>query len=379
MHYRAEGAAVMTWQTMALDEFCRPRQWPTISKSQLTPAGYPVYGANGQIGWYTSYNHERETVLITCRGATCGTINVCPPQSYVTGNAMALDDLDESRVNLRFLVRSLTPDRLQRAITGSAQPQITRESLRGVTIPLPPLDEQCRIAAILDRADTLRTKRHECLSRLGELDNAVFTDMFGDPGTQDCFESAPLGDLVDFYSGGTPSKKHPEFWQGNIPWFSPKDLKAQYLWASTDHLGEAAVRATSIKMIPRDTIVIVVRGMILAHTVPISLVRVSAAINQDLKALLPRASINPFFLQAALRVQHDRILGLVSTAAHGTKRLETQLLKEIRIPRPGRAAEEDFYSRVEKSERVEKYLIQTGSEVDFLFKSLQARAFSGQL
>ena len=73
-----------------------PKQWPTIQQTDLTASGYPVYGANGRIGFYSEYNHEQPTVLLTCRGATCGTVNVCVPKSYVTGNAMALDDLDES-------------------------------------------------------------------------------------------------------------------------------------------------------------------------------------------------------------------------------------------------------------------------------------------
>ena len=58
-------------------------------------SGFPVYGANGQIGFYSEYNHEHPTILITCRGATCGRINISGPRSYVNGNAMALDDLDE--------------------------------------------------------------------------------------------------------------------------------------------------------------------------------------------------------------------------------------------------------------------------------------------
>ena len=76
--------------TVSLSDVCRPKQWKTISKSQLTTEGYPVYGANGRIGFYSEYNHELPTLLITCRGATCGALNVCEPRSYVTGNAMAL-------------------------------------------------------------------------------------------------------------------------------------------------------------------------------------------------------------------------------------------------------------------------------------------------
>ena len=59
-----------------LCELCNPKQWKTVSTSELTSTGYPVYGANGVIGYYSNYNHEKETLLITCRGATCGTLNI---------------------------------------------------------------------------------------------------------------------------------------------------------------------------------------------------------------------------------------------------------------------------------------------------------------
>ncbi len=59
-----------------LTDICTPKQWKTISTSDLHKTGYPVYGANGKIGFYNKYTHEFPTVLITCRGATCGTLNI---------------------------------------------------------------------------------------------------------------------------------------------------------------------------------------------------------------------------------------------------------------------------------------------------------------
>lgn len=206
---------------VAIEDFCRPRQWPTISQSKLTPHGYPVYGANGQIGWYTSYNHEIETVLITCRGATCGTINVCPPRSYVTGNAMALDELDQTRVDLRYLVHTLTPDRLRRTITGSAQPQITRESLRGVSIPLPPIAEQRRIAAILDHADALVSSRRAVMGLLDSLSGSIFLDTFGDPVRA----TSTLDELAEVQIGPFGSLLHKEdYIKDGVPLINPMHI-----------------------------------------------------------------------------------------------------------------------------------------------------------
>lgn len=134
------------WELMRIGDVCSPKQWPTITGKQLESSGYPVYGANGVIGFYSSYNHETPTVLVTCRGATCGTINVCEAKSYVTGNAMALDSPDGSKVELAYLETMLRMRGVDEAITGAAQPQITREKLSPVLIPVPPMSEQIRFA-----------------------------------------------------------------------------------------------------------------------------------------------------------------------------------------------------------------------------------------
>jgi len=137
-------------QVVSLHDICRPRQHPTISSKQLTSSGFPAYGANGQIGFYSSYTHESPVVAITCRGATCGTINWIPGKSYLTGNAMALDEVRTDLINERFLFHYLSAWGVAKSIAGSTQPQITRQSLNGIRIVLPELDEQIAIVALLD-------------------------------------------------------------------------------------------------------------------------------------------------------------------------------------------------------------------------------------
>ena len=163
-----------------LCEICNPKQWKTISSDMLKSEGYPVYGANGVIGYFSEYNHKKATLLITCRGATCGALNICEPFSYVNGNAMALDDLSPE-VDLKYLYYYLLTRGLSDTITGSAQPQIVRHSLQKVEVFYPQLDEQRRIAAVLDKVSDLIAKRREQLDKLDELVKARFVEMFGDP------------------------------------------------------------------------------------------------------------------------------------------------------------------------------------------------------
>ena len=78
-----------------LPAICRLKQWPTIPQKEMSGHGYPVYGANGIIGYHSEYNHENPTLFIGCRG-TCGSVHRSSPKSYINGNAMRLDDLKSS-------------------------------------------------------------------------------------------------------------------------------------------------------------------------------------------------------------------------------------------------------------------------------------------
>ena len=163
-----------------LTEISRPKQWKTISTKDLLDKGYPVYGANGKIGFFNNYTHVEPTLLITCRGATCGSINISEPKAYVNGNAMALDNLSND-VDLYYLKYFLEFRGFVDVISGSAQPQITGQNLKKIKIPLPSLSTQKKIAAILDSADQLRNLNKQLIEKYDELMQSLFLDMFGDP------------------------------------------------------------------------------------------------------------------------------------------------------------------------------------------------------
>ena len=141
----------MIWKTKTLAELCKMYQPITLSKKQLKSDGkYFVYGANGIIGKHDKYNHEKSQLLITCRGATCGSINISEPFSWINGNAMVVqpNENEISKEFLKYLFKG--PIDFSKIITGSAQPQITRESLNPILVSYPSLQEQQHIVTKLD-------------------------------------------------------------------------------------------------------------------------------------------------------------------------------------------------------------------------------------
>ncbi|EQK02319.1 TPA: restriction endonuclease subunit S [Clostridioides difficile] len=163
-----------------LIEICNPKQWKTISTNNLLSEGYTVYGANGVIGYYNQYTHENPTLMITCRGATCGTLNISEPFSYINGNAMALDNLTDD-VHIKYLYYYLMNRGFNDVISGSAQPQITRIGLSKIKVNYPNIEIQNKIVEVLDKAQELIDKRKEQIEALDELVKSRFVEMFGDP------------------------------------------------------------------------------------------------------------------------------------------------------------------------------------------------------
>ena len=141
-----------------------------------------------------------------------------------------------------------------------------------------------------------------------------------------------IGDLATFSSGGTPSKSEASYWGGGEPWISGKDLKTHYLSKSVDTLTDKGfVRA---KRAPKGSTLILVRGMTLLKDFPVGYATREVAFNQDIKALLPKGNVDGLFLSFLLAGEQDRIKRLVSTAGHGTGRLDTQLVKEYPVDIP---------------------------------------------
>ena len=191
-------------------EICNPKQWKTISTSKLLKDGYLVYGANGVIGFYNEYTHEKPTLMITCRGATCGTLNISKPYSYINGNAMALDDLDKD-VDIKYLYYYLRNRGLQDTISGSAQPQITRNGLSKVAIEYPEFETQLKVVEVLDKAQELIDKRKEQVDALDELVKSQFIEMFGDPvSNPKGWEKGKISDIVIKTQYGTSNKADDE-------------------------------------------------------------------------------------------------------------------------------------------------------------------------
>lgn len=142
------------WKTVKLKDIAEIYQPKTITSTELKDDGFPVYGANGVIGYYDEYNHQTKQIAITCRGSNCGNVNLTKEKSWITGNSMVVNVDNNEYVDKMFLYYCCKNTHFSKIISGSGQPQITRGPLANYAINIPEdLNEQKKIAEVLKTAD----------------------------------------------------------------------------------------------------------------------------------------------------------------------------------------------------------------------------------
>jgi type I restriction enzyme S subunit len=219
------------WQTKTLGDVCHVYQPATISQKQMIAGEFRVYGANGQIGWHNQFNHEEPELILGCRGS-CGTVHVTEPQSWINGNAMVVHPTNGA-MDISFLAYALKGGiELTDAITGAAQPQITRTSLMPLVISFPEsLAEQQRIVDLLDEAfeglATAKANAEQNLQNARALFESHLQAVFSQRG--EGWVETTVGAEIRFidYRGKTPVKT-----ESGIRLITAKNVKMGYLQES---------------------------------------------------------------------------------------------------------------------------------------------------
>jgi type I restriction enzyme S subunit len=235
---------------------------------------------------------------------------------------------------------------MSRFSSGSGVPTLNRNDVHAFSSPIAQsLAEQQKIAECLNSLDELIGAERQKIEALKIHKNWLTRQLFpveGEflPGLRfPEFRNAPgweetgLGQIVDFESGGTPSKQNPRFWNGLIPWVSAKDMKLLFLDDTEDHITTAAAD-DGAKQVPAGAVLMLTRGMTLFKNVPICVVRRPMSFNQDVKALRSKGDLEQQFLPYLLLANKQRLLGMVDSAGHGTGRLDTDELKSLIVMHP---------------------------------------------
>jgi len=352
-----------------LTSICSPKQWRTIPTKDLLDEGYPVYGANGVIGYCKEYNHTSDTIIIGCRGS-CGNVNIARGKSYINGNAMCLDDLS-SDVDILYLYYFLQNYDFRSVISGTTIPQVTKQGLEKIDVVVSSKENQREIVRQLQLLDSIIEERHKELRYFDALIKSRFIEMFGN----EIYPVTPLINLIKEGAGLSYGIVQPgNDGTGDMGILRPVDMV------------EGKISAASIKYISRDIgdsfkkteltgdeLLITVRGTtgITALTdgrfVGMNVTRGIAVIRYD------RRKINPIYLKTYLNTDKSQRYIQEHTRGATLQQINLSDLRIQEIPAPPMTRQEKMAAFVEQVDKSKFYIIQMQILLRLLIRAIQQK------
>jgi len=238
---------------------------------------------------------------------------------------------------------------------GSIMQGLNSSLVRQLWLPLPPLPEQQAIASFLDRETARINKIIEKQTRLVELlkekRSALITQAVTrglDPNAKKKDSGVEwIGEIPEGWGvykikfmiekslgGGTPNTSIPSYWDGDIPWVSPKDMKVDIIRDSEECITEKGVAESTVNMIPADALLCVFRSGILKHTFPIAINEIPVTLNQDMKALIPESKTSSAYLYWLFSGFNKTILNLCVKVIATVDSIESKYFYNLVLPLP---------------------------------------------
>lgn len=389
-------------KTLPLGSFCQTGSGGTPNRSKVN-----IYYQNGTIPWIKSGELSRPVVdsaeefitelglkessakyleagaiLLAMYGATVGQVSRLKI-SASTNQAICHIYPDQNICNSDYLYRFLQSAKshflAQRV--GGGQPNISQTIIRNLQIPLPPLAEQKRIAAILDAADAMRAKRREAIALLDTLLQSTFLDMFGDPITNPMeWQMGVIGDLLKSATYGTNRKadsesgRYPILRMNNITYSGGWDFSnLKYIDLDKKELSKYSVNKGEILFNRTNSKELVGKTAVFRNCQPMVFAGylVKGIVNEAADPEYIGAFMNTPQIKTFLRNKCKNIVGMAN--------INAKEFQSIPIPKPPSDLQRRFATIVESVEEQKIRMRAHLAELDTLFASLQQRAFNGEL
>ena len=267
---------------------------------------------------------------------------------------------------------------IKQNLKGGNQKYIALNILRKFPIPVPPtLGEQQEIVDVLDAASEIIRLRTACIESAQSLIPALFQEMFGDPiNNNKNWPIVKIDTVTNVISGGTPSTKIPEYWDGDIVWLTPKDLSGYnsvYISKGERNITDLGYKKSSAQIMPKGSVLFTSRA-------PIGYVAIAdtdLCTNQGFKSFVPSMDIKSEYLYQLLKMMKPKILNMASGAVF--KEISGSKIKELKIPLPNIELQNQFATKVQE---IEAYIKTQQAELEnakTMFQSLLHHSFTGEL
>ena len=378
-----------------LGEICKFQSGGTPSKGE---ASY----FNGNIPWITtvalngkSINEKSTVDWITEKAIEKSAAKIVPANSVMVGtrvgvgkvaineiamstsqDIISLIEIDESKWSKSFICKFIQGkgSYLNSQARGATIKGIKIETLAGLQLPDITIEEQNRIADVLDIVENLISLRKEQLAKLDELVKARFVEMFGDPITnRNGYVLKKYGDLFELNAGGTPSKQKPEYWDnGTISWIGSNMCQNTVIYENDGNcITEEGLKHSSAKMFPVDTVLIALVGATIGKT---ALLKFETTTNQNVLGVrgIRENGYTPEFIfyytQGLYQKFQDIGDGGFAMASKG-------FISELPVPVVDLALQEQFASFVEQTNKTKLTIQASLDKLEVMKKALMQEYF----
>ena len=270
---------------------------------------------------------------------------------------------------LRYCLECRNQDMFERYVKRGSRQGKTIDLGRWLTYEIPVCDEQKEIVKKLDFAESLIIARREQLAKLDELVKARFVEMFGDPKYNKS-NLVKIGDIGVLTSGGTPSRAKPEYFEGDIRWYSAGELNSLYLPDSIEHISEIALQQSSAKLFNKGTLMI---GMYDTAAFKMGILTESSSSNQACANLNPKPGYNIVWLYYLFDMMKP--IFLKERQGVRQKNLSLSKIKEFEIPFAPFELQNQFVSFVEQTDKSKFEIQQSLEKLETLKKALMQKYF----
>lgn len=306
-----------------------------------------VYGSSGEVGWHRDSLTQEATIVVGRKGSV-GAVTFAPNGGWVIDTAYFLERKNPDGLDLRYLFHALRNADLAKDTITTSIPGLNRDDLLANAVRVPCIDEQRHVAAILDKADSLRRKRQDAIRLADEFLRAVFVDMFGDPAVNSKrLSTKRIEELCQVATGATPSRDRSDFFGGPHPWVKTGEVDCPMILSADEYITDSAIRETNCKLFPIRTLLVAMYGQGKTRG-KVGMLGIPAATNQACAAILPSASISPFFLyaQLGLMYEHLRAMG----RGGNQENLNLGMIKSLEVLVPPKVDVERYLSIRKRSD-----------------------------
>lgn len=328
---------------------------------------YPIYGASGYIGNVDFYYQERPYVAVVKDGAGVGRAMLLPAKSSVIGTMQYL--LPKGNVLPEYLYYVIRHMHLEKYFSGATIPHIYFRDYKTETFNLEPITCQAEIVTVLHCAEAIISARQQQLQKLDELVKARFIELFGDPKYNKS-NLVKIGEIGALTSGGTPSRARPEYFKGDIRWYSAGELNSLYLPDSVEHISKTALQESSAKLFNKGTLMI---GMYDTAAFKLGILTEDSSSNQACANLNPQNDYNVVWLYYLFDIMKS--IFLQERQGVRQKNLSLSKIKEFEVPNAPIGIQNQFVAFVTQVDKSKTAVQKTLDEAQILFDSLMQKYF----